>query len=301
VLADYANQVIPIFDTKSQSAVADVTLVRCERLPLGSTMTAPNNGGYAEVVVSLANVKPGGPIIGGIDQFAGGFFGTSAQATVQPTTIVLSDGIAKINNFALAMGEQQHQYLKMSGTVNLAPNGPLDLTANIPSDLIKRFGKDVLKYLPQGIDLPIGGTKEKPEFAAADKMVASLVKQAAVNAAAGALTGGKGGKGGKGSELGNILGNVLGGGNQSQNQQQAAPQQQQQQQAAPQQQDQSATPGQSAAPTGQQAAPAETSPADAIGGLLNSLTRDHDNDTKKADTKKKQQQKATTQPAKKKR
>ena len=72
--------------------------------------------------------------------------------------------------------------------------------------------------------------------------------------------------------------------------------QQQQQQAAPQQQQQQQQPGQSAAPTGQQAAPAETSPADAIGGLLNSLTRDRE--TK--DAKKAQQQKAATQPAKKK-
>jgi hypothetical protein len=274
VLAEYANKVVPVFDTRNQSALADVTIVRCDKLPLGEAMTTPNNGGYAEVVVSLTNVRPGGPIIGGVDQFVGGFFGTSAQATVEPTTIVISDGVAKVNSFALAVGAQQHQTLKLDGTVSLADNGPLNLTANIPSDMIKRFGKDVLKYLPQGVDLPIGGTKDHPQFADADKVVASLAKQALTNAAAGALTGGKGGKNGKGGGgLGDILGNVLGGNDQ--NQPQAQPQQQQQQQKGQQQQ--------------QQAQPQPESPADAIGGLLNSLTQDRDSksDSAKKDKKKK--------------
>jgi hypothetical protein len=302
VLAKYANQVIPVFDVGNQSAVANLTVVRCERLPLGSTMTAPNNGGYAEIIVSLADVKPGGPVIGGIDQFVGNFLGTSARATVQPTTIVLSDGSARISNFALAVGENQRQLVKLDGVVSLAEGGALNLTANIPADMIKRFGRDVLKYLPAGVDLPIGGTKETPQFAGADKVIAGLVKQAAVNAAAAALTGGgKDGKetGGGGGGLGDILGNVIGGGG-KQPAQQPAPQ-------TPQRQKQQQAPAQNSAPQQNQqpaaAQPAEPTPAEAIGGLLNSLTRDREKkpDAQPQQPAKRQQPKpADPQPGKKK-
>ncbi|HZZ43153.1 MAG TPA: hypothetical protein VFE58_09465 [Tepidisphaeraceae bacterium] len=241
VLAKFANKAIPVFDDSAASGLVDVTIVRCDKLPLGASMTTANNTGVAEVMIAVSNVKPGGPIIGGIDQFAGGFLGTSVQATVQPTTIHLQNGTATISNFALAVGQSQQQYLKMAGTVALADNGPINLTATIPSDLIKRFGKDILKYLPNGVDLPITGTKENPQFASADKILTSLAKQAVTNAAVSGVTGGKNG----GGEIGNIIGNVLGG-NQDQTQ------------------------GTTNSSGQQQAQPADNSGG--LGGLLNSLS-----------------------------
>lgn len=285
ILARYANLgILPIFDEQSQTALANVTVVKCDQLPLGNSLTTPNATGVAQIIVSLTNVKPGGQIMSGLDKVLGSFT-NSIQATVQPTTITISQGTARIDNFVLAYGQQQHQGLKFNGTAGLGPNGALNLTANIPSDLIKRFGSDAQRFLPQGVDVPIGGTRQHPELASADKIIASLGKQALTNLATGALTG-KGGKDGKGGGLGDILGNVLGGNSQQQQQQQ------QKQQAAPQQQQQQQD-GQSAAPS--QAQPADPSPADAIGGLLNSLTRDRND--KNSDTKKKQQK---DQPANKK-
>lgn len=239
VLAKRLNKALPVFDESEQSALTEIKIVKCDQYPMGAAWTKASKTGYAEVVISLTNVKPGGPVIGGIDQFVGGVLGGNASASVQPTTIILSNGTAQIKDFVLAVGDNQHAVFKMNGTVGLADNGPLNLTANVPADLIKRLGKDVVTYLPNGIDLPIGGTKEKPEFAGADKVIASAAKEALTNAAKNALTGSKGDKGG----LGGLLGNVLG-------------------------QDQSG--GTSPSDSGG-AQPAQSKP-DSLGGLLNSLS-----------------------------
>lgn len=305
VLASHVNRILPVFDPRAQAAVMDVRVVRCDRLPLGELMkqNVPANDGSATFVLSFRDVKPGGPIIGVLDKVTNNVFSTQAQVSVTPTTVTIANGQTKIDNFALAFGQQGHRYLAMNGAVPLDPSGRLNLNAVIPPALFRQITSDLVQYLPEGITLPIGGSVQAPQLIQFDKIIQQNLVEAGKKALAARVLGGGRAPAGSGATtqpggqpqpdrgLGGLLGDVLGGGGRQQPAPTQQQQPQQQQPPAPAQQpaQQGQTPAQGAAPAGQQPAAQPAQPADVVGGLLDALTRDRDKERNR-------DRNATTQP-----
>jgi hypothetical protein len=139
-----------------------ITMVNCEGLPLDSTLTGTNSG-TATLDLSIAQLSVVNGLIEKLSTVAR-FDKDSIRGDIPKWRIMISQGIAD-QDLTMTIGQNQRP-LKMYGKVRLSDKELLPLTIDLPWKLfgIKGAPKEVAAALPDGIQIPMTGTIDKPQF-----------------------------------------------------------------------------------------------------------------------------------------
>jgi len=183
VLADkYGKFINPTFvDPKQARGLMDLTIVDCDRLPLGDLMmkrTAANDG-RLDLLLSLTEFHVGNEFVRTLFQLMNFGGQTELVANVKNAKVGLQQGIV---NEDMVFDLSGHP-LAFQGKVGMEDLRLMPLHVTIPSTLLRQAaGKDIVKYLPEGIEIPITGTTTKPELNTSEipKLIAEGGAKAAI-------------------------------------------------------------------------------------------------------------------------
>jgi hypothetical protein len=175
----------PVFvGANSASGTVDVTVVECDRLPLGELVMKendPNNTGHATFKFSINNLHIGGQGIGSILSV---LFHSNANdsfaANVKDGTISIAKGVAT-QHIVFQSGSYN---LGFDGGVGLESKELKPLTVSIPlAKVVQAIHNDpnLVRYVPDQASVVMTGTLNAPHFQI-DKMVSQAIADAAVKA-----------------------------------------------------------------------------------------------------------------------
>ncbi|MCC6422368.1 MAG: hypothetical protein IT447_02730 [Phycisphaerales bacterium] len=160
VLANTAlGDITPLFaDPKQVNGVVDLTIVECDQLPLDNLLTQQShtNTGRAEVLLSVTELN----IVNQFANFMLGIFdqralaGQGLQGNIKDARITLEGGVAT-QNLVFELGRYP---LAFNGKVGLANQRFMPMNITLPPTLLRMIDKNLIKYLPEGIAIPITGT-----------------------------------------------------------------------------------------------------------------------------------------------
>jgi hypothetical protein len=151
----------PIFvGADKASGYLNIRLVECRDLPLSSNLQTGN----ATFDVSIKQLTIVNQLIEKLADVAR-FDKDSIRGDVPHWRSIIHDGIVE-QDFTLTVGQNQRP-LKLNGKVRLSDLQMLPLTIDLPWKLfgIKGVPKGFEKALPEGIQIPLRGSVDKPEFA----------------------------------------------------------------------------------------------------------------------------------------
>jgi len=151
----------PIFvGADKASGYLNIRLVECRDLPLSSNLQTGN----ATFDVSIKQLTIVNQLIEKLADVAR-FDKDSMRGDVPHWRSIIHDGIVE-QDFTLTVGPNQRP-LKLNGKVRLSDLQMLPLTIDLPWKLfgIKGVPKGFEKALPEGIQIPLRGSVDKPEFA----------------------------------------------------------------------------------------------------------------------------------------
>jgi hypothetical protein len=160
ILANSAlGDITPLFaDPKQVNGVVDLTIVECEQLPLDNLLTQQSrtNTGRAEVLLSVTELN----IVNQFANFLMGIFdqqaltGRGLQGNIKDARITLEGGVAT-QDLVFELGRYP---LAFNGKVGLATQRLMPMNITLPPTLLRMIDKNLIKYLPEGIAIPITGT-----------------------------------------------------------------------------------------------------------------------------------------------
>jgi hypothetical protein len=160
-LGSYLNN--PLFVGASQATgLLNVTFVQCQGLALDSAITTSDDG-TATLDISIQGLHLGNPNWQQIASAVGVRL-ASLQGNVEHYQVIIDHGITT-QDLTLTVGEGKRP-LKLSGKVNMATTEMLPVTIDLPWKLfgISAIDKNVQNYLPEGIQIPLRGKLEHPQF-----------------------------------------------------------------------------------------------------------------------------------------
>lgn len=175
-------------EASGASGLLDVTINRCERQPLDNLMnsTGKENDGVMEVVVAIQNVDLAGPNIsrmfGSLTsalQGVGGKINTNfvkgIRGGIKNYTIRVQNGVTT-HDMNLTLTEKERP-LHLAGTMGLQKQD-LHMTLQLPWKLLGVNEQLMAGVMPNGIQLPVGGTVSAPEFDAGAAIQKNLFQSA---------------------------------------------------------------------------------------------------------------------------
>lgn len=179
ILANTAlGDVTPLFaDPQQVNGVVDLTIVECDQLPLDNLLTEQSrtNTGRAEVLLSVSELN----IVNQFANFLLGIFdqqalaGRGLQGNIKDARITLERGIAT-QDLVFELGRYP---LAFSGKVGLANQRLMPLNITLPPTLLRMIDKNLIKYLPDGIAIPITGTTRNFQIQL-DQVIPNLIAEA---------------------------------------------------------------------------------------------------------------------------
>lgn len=179
ILANSAlGDITPLFaDPQQVNGVVDLTIVECDQLPLDNLLTEQNrtNTGRAEVLLSVSELN----IVNQFANFLMGIFdqqaltGRGLQGSIKDARIIFERGIAS-QDLVFELGRYA---LAFSGKVGLANQRLMPLNITLPPGMLKMIDKNLLKYLPEGISIPITGTTRNFQIQL-DQVIPNLLAEA---------------------------------------------------------------------------------------------------------------------------
>lgn len=179
VLANTAlGDITPLFaDPQQVNGLVDLTVVECDQLPLDSLMTQQSsaNNGRVEVLLSVSQLN----IINQFANFLMGIFdqqalaGRGLQGNIKNARITLENGVAS-QDMVFELGRYP---LAFSGKVGLANQRLMPLNITLPPGLLRMIDKNLIRYLPEGITIPITGTTRNFQVQL-DQVIPGLIAEA---------------------------------------------------------------------------------------------------------------------------
>lgn len=182
---------IPLFGGQSDAGSLDIAFEECNRLPLGALMTLPRdpltgeeNDGRAVILITAADVKPGGQlvsqfvsIVGGLTNLGmGGFNAQSLQGEIPSGSKVTINRGVLTQDITLAVGEGDRPILRLVGGLDLKTSRFQNFNVGIPGQLIQRLPGNLKKYAPEMVNIPLGGSIASPKLQA-DQIIGKLVSE----------------------------------------------------------------------------------------------------------------------------
>ncbi len=161
-----------LFATADKSGGKMTIIVpRCERFPLDDLykQQSPRNDGVLQTSVSITDVEIGG---GAINKLTGALkslpipqlSGISLEAlrgSIKDYTIRLEKGVST-HDMTLFLVKEQHT-LHLGGTVGLQKMN-LNMVLQLPWELFGAREKTLVAAMPNGIEIPVGGSVDQPKF-----------------------------------------------------------------------------------------------------------------------------------------
>lgn len=151
----------PLFVNASQATgLLSVTVDNCDRLPLDSAITSPNDGN-ATLDISIMGLHIGNPFLEQVAE-ATRVNLNSFQGNVKQYRVVIANGVIH-QDFTMTVGEHQRP-LHLAGDVRKSNNQMLGFNLELPlKDLGVNLDKNVAGFLPDTITVPLGGTADNPK------------------------------------------------------------------------------------------------------------------------------------------
>jgi hypothetical protein len=173
-------------DSSQASGLMSVTVLECDRVPLGELIQKPNSG-KAKVVMAVRDLRLDGAVARALGQVAQlGSEGIVGEVRDSSVTYANGQTVSDVSIFLTRKGTQVP--LRFTGGIGLANLSLRDAVFSIPPEL---FGNDELvRAFPGGIKLPVTGTTEKYKIAS----LASIAKQNLPGVLGGVLQDALGGK-----------------------------------------------------------------------------------------------------------
>jgi len=150
----------PMFVNASQaSGVLNVTAANCDRVPLDSAITSPNDGN-ATLNISIMGLHIGNPMLQQIAD-ATRMNLNSFQGNVKDYRVTIANGVVH-QDFTMTVGEHQRP-LHLAGDVRKSNNQMLGFNLDLPlKDLGLNVDKNIQGFLPEQITIPLGGSSDNP-------------------------------------------------------------------------------------------------------------------------------------------
>ena len=167
----------PMFvSPKNTAGILSITIENCRDLPLDSSLTKSSTGS-ATLNASVQQLQVSNDFLGKLASVAR-FDPNSIRGDIRTWTIIISNGIVQQDMTMTFL--QGQRPLKLFGKVRMADKMLMPLTLDLPWKLfgIKGVPPEAQKFLPEGVEIPLTGTLDNPQFSFNfDQLVQNAVKQ----------------------------------------------------------------------------------------------------------------------------
>jgi hypothetical protein len=153
----------PMFvSAKNTSGTLSITVENCRDLPLDSSLTKSSTGSAA-LNISIVQLQVSNDFLGKLASVAR-FDPNSIRGDIRVWKIIISNGIVQQDMTMTFL--QGQRPLRMFGKVRMADKMLLPLTLDLPWKLfgIKGVPPEAHKFLPEGVEIPLTGTLDNPQF-----------------------------------------------------------------------------------------------------------------------------------------
>ena len=144
------------------TGILNINIAQCDRVPMDSSFSSPNDGKTA-LTLSIKDLNIGNPTLEKVAD-ALRLNLRSFRGDVTSYQITIANGITE-HNLVMDVGQGKRP-LRLFGKVNMQNNEMLPVTIDLPWKLfgLKGVDQNVQKFLPEGVQIPLRGKVDNPQF-----------------------------------------------------------------------------------------------------------------------------------------